>query len=115
MIRFATIAALSVLFAAPAHALMVSVETALICPELEDFEAVASGTDVPGCARVEKHMDLYGPVGRAPKAPGGPFVRVRFEDRLYWAEEQAFYRPAPGVVPGDPGLAGASVPLPPAE
>ena len=115
MIRFFTIAVLSAFITAPAHALMVSVETALICPELEDFKTVAGGTEVPGCARVEKHMDLYGPVGRAPNAPGGPFVRIRFEDRLYWAEEQAFYMPAPGVTPGDAGLAGASVPLPPAE
>ena len=115
MIRFFTIAAISVLFTAPAHALIVSVETALVCPRLEDFETVARGTSVPDCVRIEKHMDLYGPVGRAPVAPGGPFVRIRFEDRLYWAEEQAFYMPSPRATPGDAGLAGASVPRPPTE
>ncbi|MEP0068041.1 hypothetical protein [Pyruvatibacter sp.] len=119
MIRLLTIAGLGLFLTAPAptsaHALMVSAETALVCPQLEDFQTVASGTDVPGCVRVEKHMDLYGPVGRAPKAPGGPFVRVRVDERLYWAEEHAFYMPSQSAAPGDAGLSGDKVPLPPAN
>lgn len=115
MIRLLTIAGLSLFLASPASALMVSAETALVCPQLEDFQAVASGTEVPACVRVEKHMDLYGPVGRAPKAPGGPFVRVRVDERLYWAEEHAFYMPSQSAAPGDTGLSGAKVPLPPSK
>ncbi len=115
MIRFLTIAAFSVVLASPGQALMVSVETALVCPELSDFDAVAAGTPVPGCRRVEKHMDLYGPVGRAPDAPGGPFVRVRVDDGLYWAEERTFFMPSDSARPGDTGLSGAKVPLPPAN
>jgi len=115
VIRYLTIAAFSVLLAAPSHALMVSAETALVCPELSDFQLVADGTAVPGCVRIEKHMDVYGPVGRAPAALGGPFVRVRVDDRLYWAEEQVFYMPSSSARPGDAGLSGAKVPLPPAN
>gem|GEM_PF-5899718 len=109
---------LSLGIALPAHALMVSAETALVCPQLSDFHRLAGGTDVPGCVRIEKHMDLYGPVGRAPKSPahpGGPYVRVRHDNQLFWAEEAAFYMPSQSAAPGDVGLAGAKVPLPPAE
>ncbi|MEQ8746116.1 hypothetical protein [Pyruvatibacter sp.] len=115
MIRLLTSIAFATCLAAPAHALMVSAETALVCPEIADFAMVAAGKDVAECARVEKHMDLYGPVGRADAAPGGPFVRVRHNKRLYWAEASAFYMPNAGGVPLDETLAGARAPLPPAE
>lgn len=75
-----------------ARALMVAAESALLCPELGDFAAVSAGAPVPAaCVRVARHDDLYGPVGRAGEAPGGPFVRVRHGEAFYWAEESAFY------------------------
>lgn len=86
-------------------AMTVSVESALLCPELADFRAIGAGGSVPpACVRVGRHEDLYGPVGRAAREPGGPFVRVRRGDVLYWAEESAFYPTsgepaAPGALP----------------
>lgn len=100
----------------PSQALTVAVESALICPALEDFSAVAQGQVSPACARIERHMDLYGPVGRNAQVPGGPFVRVRYDNKFYWAEEDAFYRPSAGqapAAPGKAGLTGRDVPLPP--
>ncbi len=102
--------------AGPSQALTVAVESALICPALEDFSAVAQGQGGPACTRIERHMDLYGPVGRNAHAPGGPFVRVRYDNKFYWAEEDAFYLPSAGQAPaasGKAGLTGRDVPLPP--
>jgi len=112
----AAVLAMALLQVGPAWALTVAVESALICPALEDFNAVAAGQAVPDCARIERHMDLYGPVGRNAQAPGGPFVRVRHDNNFYWAEEDAFYRPSAGqapAAPGKAGLTGRDVPPPP--
>ena len=65
--------------------------------------------------RIEKYMDLYGPVGRADKQAGGPYVRVRHNEALYWAEESAFYTARRDGAPVDEDKARARAPLPPIE
>lgn len=77
--------------AAPAAAYMLSAESALLCPQPDDFTTVIGGGEVPtACVRAFRHEDLYGPIGRMTGA-GGVLVRVRKDGVLYWAEESAFY------------------------
>ena len=99
-----------------AQALQVSAEMAVACPQLEDFATLRAGGSLPAtCVRIEKHMDLYGPVGRAYKAVGGPYVRVQHDEKLYWAEESAFYTARINGAPVDDDLAGERAPVPPIE
>ncbi len=92
IVRTLILVVLTILAVAPASALIVEVDGALMCPELSNFRAIAGGAAVPeACVRAHADTDLYGPVGRAPDEPGGPFVRVRMDETFYWAEESAFY------------------------
>lgn len=77
--------------ATPAQALIVSADAALACPHISDFKTLAEGWLVEDCVLLQKHADIYGPVGRAEREDGGPFIRVRHGGYLYWVEESAFY------------------------